>query len=1141
MKSNNLSHITDILATMPEYQKLIKQLNKKSFDISAQFLPEGFIPFINLIISNLNYTKLVIVPDITTAEWIESELNHWNNTDYPILFLPEPETVPYEISDPRSRLTQQYLSHLSTIDTTQNFPVTIVLSLPTLLRKIIDPKIYKANTVTLKLNQELSMKAMTESWQNSGYERTNIVESLGSFCTRGGIIDIFPTSTKTPIRIELLGNQIESIRSFDPSTQISIEHLQSIIIPPAREILPNFDSSVINNPENFSKSNQTKIEDHINSFLSASILDYLPKSSLIISINPSEQISIGEKTKDRFEESKPTYYPDTIFSWNTIQKELYKYNKFINISTTTTSIDELSIPVLQSPVFSSNINEFVDYVDIQSKEEKQIFIHTTSPNRIKSILQENLSISQKENDSSKLIINGQFVTILENSNTSCPSGLIIKHSANDIILLTDKEIFGRSYLQQKFPSTSSNIKTEEGTRSLTKFLEGDYVVHNDHGIAKFIGLGTPPSTNNPAEHVILEYANNDKLYVPLEYINRITAYVGMSDHSPSLSLLGGQQWEKSQQKVRESMESIASDLLQLYADRNLNTTDPIGSDSPWQSELEDSFPYTETSDQLLATEDVKKDMEQTTPMDRLICGDVGFGKTEIAIRAAFKAVMDNKQVAILVPTTILAEQHYTTFLERLAPYPITIESLSRLKSTKAQQNILTKIKSGQLDICIGTHRLVQKDVVFNNLGLVIIDEEQRFGVTHKEKLKQLKNNVHVLTLTATPIPRTLHLALSGIRDISKLRTPPEHLKPIKTYLVKSEKNGSNNFLKEAIYRELDRQGQIFILHNQIPKIPVIFQQIQRLIPDAKIGIAHGQMDKDNLAKTMNAFSKKLIDILICTTIIESGLDIPNANTLVINNAETFGLSQLYQLRGRVGRSQRTGYCYLVTKDNTSISSIASKRINTIVNTTTIGSGFEIALRDLEIRGTGNILGLEQSGYIHSIGLNLYTELLYQTVSRTKEREKSQSINVMPLKSTIKLNLSSYIPEDYIQDISIRIEIYQKIANINNNQSIKNLKLELKDRFGKLPIPLENMIYISILQIEAAKAEIKSIIQKNNTITIRIYKPVIKKIENYLQKSNLPILFKSNQIILDINQYNENQWMQVLQEIIQKLNTQSSNN
>ena len=401
--------------------------------------------------------------------------------------------------------------------------------------------------------------------------------------------------------------------------------------------------------------------------------------------------------------------------------------------------------------------------------------------------------------------------------------------------------------------------------------------------------------------------------------------------------------------------------------------------------------------------------------------------------------------------------------------------------------------------------------------------------------------MHVLTLTATPIPRTLHLALSGIRDISKLRTPPEHLKPIKTYLVKSEKNGSNNFLKEAIYRELDRQGQIFILHNQIPKIPVIFQQIQRLIPDAKIGIAHGQMDKDNLAKTMNAFSKKLIDILICTTIIESGLDIPNANTLVINNAETFGLSQLYQLRGRVGRSQRTGYCYLVTKDNTSISSIASKRINTIVNTTTIGSGFEIALRDLEIRGTGNILGLEQSGYIHSIGLNLYTELLYQTVSRTKEREKSQSINVMPLKSTIKLNLSSYIPEDYIQDISIRIEIYQKIANINNNQSIKNLKLELKDRFGKLPIPLENMIYISILQIEAAKAEIKSIIQKNNTITIRIYKPVIKKIENYLQKSNLPLLFKSNQIILDINQYNENQWMQVLQEIIQKLNTQSSNN
>ena len=769
------------------------------------------------------------------------------------------------------------------------------------------------------------------------------------------------------------------------------------------------------------------------------------------------------------------------------------------------------------------------------KEKKQIFIHTTSPNRIKSILKENLSISLQDNDSSKLTINGHTVTILENSNTSCPSGLIIKHLPDDMILLTDKEIFGRSYLQQKKISNSSNNSKEKEIRSSTKFLEGDYVVHNDHGIAKFIGLGKPPGANNPAEHVILEYANNDKLYVPLEYINRITPYVGMNDHNPSLSLLGSQQWEKSQQKVRQSMEIIASDLLQLYANRNLTITDPIDSDSPWQSELEDSFPYTETSDQLLATQDVKKDMEKTTPMDRLICGDVGFGKTEIAVRAAFKAVMDNKQVAILVPTTILAEQHYTTFLERLAPYPITIESLSRLKSAKVQQNILTKIKSGQLDICIGTHRLVQKDVAFNNLGLVIIDEEQRFGVTHKEKLKQLKNNVHVLTLTATPIPRTLHFALSGIRDISKLRTPPEHLKPIKTYFIKSQQNASENFLKEVIYRELDRQGQIFILHNQIPEIPIIFKQIQKLIPEAIVGIAHGQMEKDNLSKTMKAFSNKSIDILICTTIIESGLDIPNANTLIINNAETFGLSQLYQLRGRIGRSKRIGYCYLITKDDQLISNVASNRINTIINATAIGSGFEIALRDLEIRGAGNILGLEQSGYIHSIGLNLYTELLRQTVERTKGID-TKSINPTTNKSTIKLNLPSYIPKDYIQDISIRIEIYQKIASIITNKDIKNLKFELKDRFGKLPIPVENLIYKTMLQITRTKPKIKSVIQKNHTITLNFYNPIKCNVSNLLPTSNLPIIFKSSQIIFDINQYTSNQWQQILQEIVQKINT-----
>ena len=623
---------------------------------------------------------------------------------------------------------------------------------------------------------------------------------------------------------------------------------------------------------------------------------------------------------------------------------------------------------------------------------------------------------------------------------------------------------------------------------LEEISQGEYIVHIDHGVGRFLGTAFS-GDNKELEYLILQYSGNDRLYVPMEHLDRVTPYIAAFDHAPKLTRLGTKEWIGIKTRAEKSTREIASELLGLYAGRQLHEGIAHYEDTLWQQEVEQSFPFVETLDQIETINKVKQDMESQKPMDRLVCGDVGYGKTEIALRAAFKAISSGRQVALLVPTTVLAQQHFLTFSQRLSAYPVNIEMLSRFRSKGEISTVLEGLTKGSVDICIGTHRLLQNDVAFKNLGLVIVDEEQRFGVSQKEKLKMLRQEVDVLTLTATPIPRTLHLAIAGVRDMSSIETAPQSRLPIKTYVSEF----SEELIRDAIVRELDRQGQVYFLHNRVKSINNIRSILERLVPEAEIAIAHGQMPENELQEVMENFALGKIDVLLCTTIIESGLDIPNANTLIVNRADMYGLAQLYQLRGRIGRSGRRAYSYLLSPNTATISEPARNRLKTMLEATELGSGFRIAQRDLEIRGAGNILGSEQSGHIASIGFNMYTKMLSNAVEELRTKEVVSAIDVttgndngpdekLNQDTEIDLGIPANMPENYIADLSIRLEVYQRLLHTNSLEQLKDLEEELIDRFGAIPIQVANLVFLIKLKIFAKRAEIVSIIRENQKVT-----------------------------------------------------------
>ena len=875
-------------------------------------------------------------------------------------------------------------------------PQIIVAPIQAILPRIVSPLNLKKSKISLRTENSFNREKLIKKFFSFGYELTDIVEKKNSFALRGGIIDIFPSIFSSPLRIELSGEKIISLRLFDLNNQRSIKKQNSCEILPKDEL-------------NFKKSKLV------------SFLDYLPKKSVIFLNEPEKAKEEARKYLEKIPLKKRNFY----LSWKELtpsswQKLLLYLRTFPTENTErkfffpTKSVEKIRAP----EIFSKSLKKD----DPLSGRVKIFFANKGQKERFAQLLREN-KVPKK-----------RFQLLIGN--------LSAGFSFPDISLtvLTGHEIFSR-YQSRHFRPI---FKEATSIADLEDLKKGDYVVHINEGIGRFLGLKRMKTDGKEREFITIEYAQGVRLYLPLFHIALIRKYVGSAKPS-KLSTLGTKTWLKTKEKIASKLRDLASDLLELFAYRKTKKGFSFSEDNDWQREFENSFIYEETADQKIVIKEIKDDMKKPQPMDRLLCGDVGYGKTEVAMRASFKSVMDSRQVAILVPTTILSTQHLSTFKERFAAYPVNIEALSRFKTKAEQKRIIEDLKKGEIDIIIGTHRLLGEDITFHNLGLLIIDEEQRFGVVHKEKLRALSKNIDVLTLSATPIPRTLDLSLSGIRDLSQINTPPKERLSVITYV--SEYNES--LIKNAVRREIGRNGQVYYLYNRVYDIEKKADRLQELLPEVKIGIAHGQMAEKKLENVMLRFIKGEIDLLLATSIIESGLDIPNANTIIIERAENFGLADLYQLRGRVGRYKKRAYAYLFISRETVLGSEAKKRLKAIEEFSTLGSGFRLAMRDLEIRGAGNILGKEQHGFIAAVGFHLYCDLLQQVTGKLLGKPEMSPPKLVPSRE-------GYIPESYIPSEALRLRLYRQLFSLEKRK-IPEFTRELRDRFGPIPEVLQKLL------------------------------------------------------------------------------------
>jgi transcription-repair coupling factor (superfamily II helicase) len=929
----------------------------------------------------------------------------------------------------------------------------------------------------------------------------------GQFSHRGGLLDVWPPTEPYPVRLDFFGDEIDTIRRFDPASQRTVETLEALLITPAREFLEGESENEIQ----FSGDDSQVSEFHIPLLHStpATLLDYLPQKTLILIddvslvasvVNEVEEQALKLRQESITEGILPDDFPIPYLTWSELEDTIQTRTWLeLGHSTALESPSPLGSPngVLregdrgesESPDlatcfshderFGGRLKPFIEYLGgLVDKDERVVIVSRQSP-RLQELWKESREQETEDNPS--------FIE------ASLSEGFVMTDSRSLLTthLITDSEVFGWERPQ---PRLRQRQVAEAPEALYADLLDGDYVVHIDHGIGRFNGLVQRQLEGHEREFLAVEYQDGAILYVPVHQADRLTRYVGPDGGTPAVDTLGSQSWQESKSRVKEAVQKVAEDLLDLYARRQIVEGHSFSGDSAWQKELEDSFPYVETEDQAKAIEDVKRDMERSRPMDRLLCGDVGYGKTEVALRAAFKAVMDGRQVAMLVPTTVLAQQHYETFCQRLAAFPVKVEMLSRFRTPREQSEILFGLALGEIDIVIGTHRLISSDVEFKDLGLVIIDEEQRFGVTHKEHLKKLRTEVDVLTLTATPIPRTLYMALTGVRDISNLNTPPEERLPIITHVGPY----SPKLVRQAILRELERGGQIFFVHNRVYTIDAMRAHLEDLVPEARVGVGHGQMPEQELASVMRRFTAGEIDMLLSTSIIESGLDIPNANTLIVDRADTFGLAQLYQLRGRVGRGAMRAYAYFFRHRKLPPTIDGQQRLEVIAENTQLGAGYSIAMRDLEIRGAGDLLGTRQHGYIAAVGFHLYTRLLADSVRRIRAVAGSHlpasaspfdALNLpLAMPVNVDLPLAIGIPAEYIPDQDLRLRLYRRIADLRDESEIDALASEFNDRFGTLPEMVQNLLYQMRIKLYAEKIGLASISMENGQIVLR-YPPV----------------------------------------------------
>jgi transcription-repair coupling factor (superfamily II helicase) len=1095
--------LLDRIRALPQYQQLLNKLQANGKPLPGLGLPRAArLPVLAALHQDLNRPILLITDRADHALSLHDELGFWIKS--PRYHFGEPNPLFYEqaawgVTTRRERLqtlTALAAYHLPFAQKPEVPPV-FVTSARSLMTRTLPRRDFLKACKRLSKGQTIQPDSILRQLSEIGYQRTNTVLEPGQFSRRGGILDIWTPAEKLPVRLDFFGDEIDTIRKFDPASQRTIENLDSILITPAREYISTGADDRI--PE------EELSEFHIPLLHSqpASLLDYLPQKALVLIDDLSvvegmvaevEEQAVKLRNESIQEETLPPDFPLPYITWPDLLDN-FQTRPFLELGYSTQldgelgSQENLASAFSHDERFGGRLKSFVEYLASLVEKRREIFVISRQSHRLQELWLDHAQALEMEVPETPTA-NPQFIE------ASLSEGFTLANQEPGLALhvITDSEVFGWERPQ---PRTRQRPIAETPESVYADLQVGDYVVHIDHGIGRFGGLVQRELDGHMREFLAVEYDGGGQLYVPVHQADRLTRYVGAEGAVPALDRLGGHEWQEKKGRVKQAVIEVAQEMLDLYARRNVVQGYAFKPDTTWQKELEDSFPYVETEDQKRALAEIKRDMESSRPMDRLLCGDVGYGKTEVALRAAFKAVMDGKQVAILVPTTVLAQQHYETFMQRLTAFPVKVEMLSRFRTPREQTSIIHGLAIGEIDIVIGTHRLISSDVQFKELGLVIIDEEQRFGVTHKEHLKKLRTEVDVLTLTATPIPRTLYMALTGVRDISNLNTPPEERLPIVTHVGPY----APKLVRQAILRELERGGQIFFVHNRVNTIDAMKAHLNQLVPEARVDVGHGQMPENQLASVMHRFNAGETDILLSTTIIESGLDIPNANTLIVDRADTFGLAQLYQLRGRVGRGAARAYSYFFRHRKLNPTLEGQQRLEVIAENTQLGAGYSIAMRDLEIRGAGDLLGTRQHGHIQAVGFHLYTRLLADAVRQIRRLEVAGRDGKDDDKGRVEVALSSLtqpiampvnvdlplavgIPADYIADQDLRLRLYRRIADLRDETEIDALSSEFKDRFGELPVMVQNLFYQMRVKLRAERAGLSAINMESGQVILR---------------------------------------------------------
>lgn len=1098
--------LSELIGQTDELQTVRQQLTQPGRHLLTGVLGSAKTLILKSLFQQLKKPFLVVTDTLSHAQELAADLTNILDAEQVQLF-PVEELVATEIATSSPDFQSQRVRALTALS--QHKAKVVVTSASGLRRRLVPVKMWNQNQLTFKVGAELDLEKISHQLVQMGYQRQKLVDRPGDFAIRGSIIDIYSLNHELPVRIDLFDTEIDSIRFFEIGNQRSLENVDEISVMPATDMLqsPQIFTDGIRRLQDLEAQVEPALKDdqadELRRQLDAvttmwkdqellkehriftqilypeaiSLLDYLEDGILVVDdyakilehadeIEQNEQVWLDEK-----EELKPVLD----------QLQLgFKVRKLVR---------EAKMPTLFMSLFKKGIGrlKFASLTDLKVRPVQQFFsqmpLLQTEARRWNK---QNQTVVLMIQDAERLTKISQTIDDFEIPNIMTqPENLqrgilqIVRGSLQSgfevpsakLVVLTETELFAKATKKRAKRLTMENA---ERLKSYADLKEGDFVVHVDHGVGRYLGIKTMEVDGKHQDYLTLEYQKGAKLYVPVNQLDRVQKYVSSDAKTPHLNKLGGSEWHKTKKRVASKIEDIADELVDLYAEREMKTGFAFPKDDAYQREFEDAFPYTETPDQLRSTSEIKHDMENSHPMDRLLIGDVGYGKTEVALRAAFKAVEAGKQVAFLVPTTVLAQQHYETMIERFENFPIEIGILSRFNTPAETKQVLENLKDGKCDIVVGTHRLLSKDVQFKDLGLLIIDEEQRFGVKHKERLKQLKSTVDVLTLTATPIPRTLNMSMLGVRDLSVIETAPVNRYPIQTYVMEQD----NQVIANGIRREMERGGQVFYLHNRVKDIEKKAAALQALVPEARITYIHGQMTENQMEKILMDFIHGDYDVLVTTTIIETGVDIPNANTLFVEDADRMGLAQLYQLRGRVGRSNRVAYAYFMYKPDKVLTEVSEKRLEAIKDFTELGSGFKIAMRDLAIRGAGNLLGKQQHGFIDSVGYDLYTQMLNEAVARkrgVKPEEKTDA--------TINLDVEAYIPQSYIDDEQQKIEIYKRIRQFKNFDQYQEVQDDLIDRFGDYPDEVSNLLEIGLLKMDADKALVDQIFQKKDEITI----------------------------------------------------------